>query len=228
MSEDTQVNLATASLATSYNTHMLDLVRAGLAALVDAQQAKRSLQNPLAETHFLGNWIITALKQKRFDSCLAADLNIWLQESRTLGPKADFKSRFEKIAKVYEQICELEYKNLNQFILEDILNELDAEGWLIATDMAVTPKMKLSSSGENSLVICAEVYDRAFSDTDGVLESPLSVFIRHGDQAFIDKMFAHGYLVFSSSTRSLVKRHNRFIIRPFNDAHKLALLPSFL
>ena len=35
----------------SYNTHMLNLVRTGLAALTEAQQQKRSLNNPLAETH---------------------------------------------------------------------------------------------------------------------------------------------------------------------------------
>lgn len=210
----------------SYNTHMLNLVRTGLAALTEAQQQKRSLNNPLAETHFLGNWIITSLKEKRFDSCLATDLTLWLQESRTLGPKADFKQRFEHIERVYSQICELENKNLTQFVLEDILDELDTAGWLIETDTVVTPKFKLSSSGENSLVICAEVYDKAFSDTDGVLESPLSVYIRHGEQAFIDKMFSHGYLVFESTTRSLVKRHNRYLLRPYNRAKKLALLPT--
>lgn len=210
----------------TYNQHMLNLVQTGLTELKQAQAQKRSLQNPRAETHFLGTWIITVLKEKRFDSCLATDLNLWLQESRTLGPKAEFKQRFERIAKVYEQICQRQTVNLTQFVLEDILTELDNEGWLLETDVEVTPKMKLSSSGENSLVICTEVYDKAFSDTDGVLESPLSVFIRHGDQAFIDKMFAHGYLVFASNTRSIVKKHNRYILRPFNQAKKLALLPT--
>ncbi|NQZ92560.1 MAG: DUF2913 family protein [Moritella sp.] len=210
----------------TYNVNMLKLVREGLTALADAQAEKRSLQNPVSETHFLGNWIITALKEKRFDIILAGDLKLWLQESRTLGKNANFKQRFEKIERVYTQICELEYKNLTQFVLEDILTELDNEGWLIETESKVTDKFKLSSSGENSLVICAEVYDRAFSDTDGVLESPLSVFIRHGDLAFIDKMYSHGYLVFGSTNRSIVKRHNRYILRPFNHAKKLAILPT--
>lgn len=210
----------------SYNQHLLNLVNNGLADLAEAQTHKRSLQNPRAETHFLGTWLITALKEKRFDSCLATDLNLWLQESRTLGHKAEFKQRFEKISQVYTKICERENKNLTQFILEDILTELDEAGWLLETDVAVTPKLRLSSSGENSLVICADVYDKAFSDTDGVLESPLSVFIRHGDQAFIDKMFAHGYLVFASNTRSIVKKHNRYLLRPFNLAKKIALLPT--
>lgn len=210
----------------TYNQHMLKLVTTGLTELAQAQEQKRSLQNPRSETHFLGTWIITALKEKRFDSSLAIDLNLWLQENRTLGHKAEFKQRFEKIAQVYKLVCSRETVNLTQFILEDILTELDNEGWLLETDMEVTPKMKLSSSGENSLVICEKVYDKAFSDTDGVLESPLSVFIRHGDQAFIDKMFTHGYLVFSSNVRSIVKKHNRYILRPFNQANKLALLPT--
>jgi len=210
----------------SYNQHMLDFVQAGLTALADAQVQKRNLQNPKAETHFLGTWLINALKEKRFDSCLSTDLNLWLQESRTLGPKANFKQRFEQIAHVYKTVCSRENRNLTQFILEDILTELDNEGWLLETDLTVTPKLKLSSSGENSVVICAEVYDKAFSDTDGVLESPLSVYVRHGDQVFIDKMFAHGFLVFPSATRSLVKRHNRYLIRPFNQAKRLAILPT--
>jgi len=211
---------------TTYNQHMLNLVTTGLAELAQAQEEKRSLQSPRAETHFMGTWIITVLKEKRFDSCLATELNVWLQESRTLGHKAEFKQRFEILKQVYTHVCSRETVNLTQFILEDILTELDREGWLLETDTEVTPKMKLKSSGENSLVICSEVYDKAFSDTDGVLESPLSVFIRHGDQAFIDKMFAHGYLVFSSNTRSIVKKHNRYILRPFNNATKIALLPT--
>lgn len=212
----------------SYNQHLLNLVSAGLAALDDAQSKKRSLNNPVAETHFLGSWIVGATKSKEFDRCLAKDLSLWVQESRTKGPNAGFKETFERIKNAYTLICLQSEKNLTQVALEAILDELTEDDWLIETESVITTKLKLSSSGEKSLVICADGYDKAFSDTDGVLEKPLSVYIRNGDEEFIKRMFDRGYLVFAAQSKSLVKRHNKYIVRPFNLGNRIAILPEDL
>ncbi len=212
----------------SYNQHLLNLVSAGLAALDDAQSKNRRLNNPVAETHFLGSWIVSATKSKEFDRCLAKDLTLWVQESRTKGPNARFKDTFERIKHAYSIIGQQSEKNLTQVELEAILDELTEDDWLIETESVITTKLKLSSSGEKSLVICADVYDKAFTDTDGVLEKPLSVYIRNGDDEFIKRMFEHGYLVFAAQSKSLVKRHNKYVVRPFNLGNRIAILPADL
>ena len=79
----------------TYNQAILELALAGLTDLTTSAQAKKAQRTPAQESHFLCNWMVEALKEKRFSKLVAEDLTTWIRMARSQGAGAELKRLLE-------------------------------------------------------------------------------------------------------------------------------------
>ncbi|MGL5358691.1 MAG: DUF2913 family protein, partial [Shewanella sp.] len=135
----------------TYNQAILELALAGLAELTSSAQSKKAQRTPAQESHFLCNWMVSALKEKRFAKLVAEDLNAWIRLARSQGAGAELKRLLERIVFQYQSI-EHSTQDLGAALTAMIATLKQAE-WLVFTDTALSGKLKLDGEGHSSLVI---------------------------------------------------------------------------
>ncbi|MGL6123710.1 MAG: DUF2913 family protein, partial [Shewanella sp.] len=69
----------------TYNQAVLELALAGLADLTASAQTKKAQRTSAQESHFLCNWMVESLKEKRFSKLVADDLTAWIRLARSQG-----------------------------------------------------------------------------------------------------------------------------------------------
>ncbi|MFT6925181.1 MAG: hypothetical protein ACJAZP_000761 [Psychromonas sp.] len=211
-----------------FSTEIYKLITTALTELSDSQDARRTPHTPLSEAHYLGAWITTAMKNKRFDSVVLPTLQGWQKQARSLGKNAGLKQQFAYLLKCYSVVFDeqKEIRLVNKNQLEKLFAVLEEVQWLVTTDLAVGERLNRHSGGKESLIVCAQQLEDCF-DEQGVLIKPISLYVRGTLQDIIDLAFAQDLLLYKKAdNKSKVKYHGEFIVYPNNDGKSLPELPK--
>lgn len=211
-----------------FSTEIYKLITTALTELTDSQHSGRTPHNPLSEAHYLGAWVTTAMKKKRFDSIVVPTLQGWQRQARSLGKNSGLKSQFTYLEKCYSKVLD-EHKNVravDKSQLEKLFAVLEQEQWLVTTDLPVGERLNRHSGGKESLIVCAQQLADCF-DEQGILIKPISLYIRGTQQKIIDFAFAQDLLLYKKTDyKSKVKYHGEFVVYPNNDGSSLPEFPE--
>ncbi len=210
-----------------FSQEIYKLINTALTELSASQLSGRTPQNPLSEAHYLGAWVTTAMKQKRFDSVVLQTLKGWQRQARSLGKNAGLKNQFIYLEKCYSQVLnadkQVQAVNIEQ--LNTLYAQLTDDQWMVTTDLQVGEKLNRHSGGKQSLIVCAEQISTCF-DSQGMLIKPISLYVRGTQQEIIDLAFAQDLLLYKiTDYKSKVKYHGEFIVYPNNDGTALPEFP---
>lgn len=194
------------------------LVSDGLQELSDSQLAGKTPKNPVSETHFFGAWVTKAIKQQRYDNCVAETLVAWQKQARSMGKHAQLKQQFEQIQNTYAGIPrdgeEARAVSIAQF--DALYTEMQQAGWMVATEYEINRKVTHHTDGQGSLVVCATKAKLAFAE-DGELVKPLSLFVRGDVKQLVMLAYQQGILLYKvTDYKSIVKYHGEYIVYPHN------------
>ena len=205
----------------TYNQVVLELAIAGLADLTASAQTKKAQRTPAQESHFLCNWMVESLKEKRFSKLVADDLTAWIRLARSQGAGAELKHLLERIVYQYQAIEQTE-PTLG-IGLNAMLEELKQAQWLVFTDTDITAKLKLDGDGQSSLVIDAKEFSQHIKDNQ--LVKPINLYVRADEQQLTRIALSHGLLLSQSNKKtSLIKHHKTYRIYPHNQQPALCQL----
>ena len=205
----------------TYNQVVLELAIAGLADLTASAQTKKAQRTPAQESHFLCNWMVESLKEKRFSKLVADDLTAWIRLARSQGAGAELKHLLERIVYQYQAIEQTE-PTLG-IGLNAMLEELKQAQWLVFTDTDITAKLKLDGDGQSSLVIDAKEFNQHIKDNQ--LVKPINLYVRADEQQLTRIALSHGLLLSQSNKKtSLIKHHKTYRIYPHNQQPALCQL----
>lgn len=204
----------------TYNQAILELALTGLADLAASGQTKKAQRTPAQESHFLCNWMVESLKQKRFSKLVADDLTAWIRLARSQGAGANLKDLLETIVHQYQTV---EKTQLLGAALNTMLDELKQANWLVFTDTEVTAKLRLDADGQSSLVIDKKDFLQHIKDNK--LIKPIHLYVRADEQQFTRIALSHGLLLSQGDKKtSLIKHHKNYTIYPDNQLPALCQL----
>ncbi|MPY23165.1 DUF2913 family protein [Shewanella psychropiezotolerans] len=205
---------------TNYNQALIEITQAGLAALEERSKSKNVVKTAAAESHFLCNWMVQALKERRFSKLIAKELNQWIRDARSMGAAAQLTSVLQRIEGQY---LAAEQNQAVGASLNAMLSELKENDWVVILDSEVTTKLKLDSSGQNSLIISNKQYD---GHIDGdQLTKTITLYVRANEQELAKMAAKHGLLLSQGNKKaSLIKHHKAYLICPDNQLPAMALL----
>lgn len=212
----------------NFNQEIYKLVSEGLQELAESQQSGKTPQNPVSETHFLSAWVTKAIKQQRFDHCVAKTLVAWQQQARSMGKNARLKQQFEHIRQTYAGIPRDAdaVKPTTEQQIQALYRELEQADWLVTTGYEVNRKVTHHTDGQASLVVCAKQYQDAIS-AQGEIIKPISLYIRGDVKHLIDTAYQQGLLLYKvTDYKSKVKYHGEYIVYPHNEGAHLPELPT--
>ena len=205
----------------TYNQVVLELAIAGLADLTASAQTKKAQRTPAQESHFLCNWMVESLKEKRFSKLVADDLTAWIRLARSQGAGAELKHLLERIVYQYQAIEQTE--PALGIGLNAMLEELKQAQWLVFTDTDITAKLKLDGDGQSSLVIDAKEFSQHIKDNQ--LVKPINLYVRADEQQLTRIALSHGLLLSQSNKKTrLIKHHKTYRIYPHNQQPALCQL----
>ena len=209
-----------------FSQEIYKLINSALTELNASQASGRTPHNPLSEAHYLGAWVTTAIKKKRFDATVLETLKGWQRQARSLGKNAGLKEQFIYLEKCYSQVLDAD-KQVQPVSIEQ-LNKLYAklndQQWMVTTDLEIGEKLNRHSGGKDSLIVCADKISHSF-DEQGILIKPISLYVRGNQQTIIDLAFEQDLLLYKKTDyKSKVKYHGEFIVYPNNDG---TFLPEF-
>lgn len=205
----------------TYNQAVLELALAGLADLTASAQTRKAQRTPAQQSHFLCNWMVESLKEKRFSKLVADDLTAWIRLARSQGAGADLKQLLERIVFQYQTVEQSE-PTLGT-ALNAMINTLKQTDWLVFTDTEINTKLKLDGEGQSSLVIDARALAQHIHD--GQLIKPINLYVRADEQQLTRIALSHGLLLSQGNKKSsLIKHHKAYRIYPDNQLPSLCLL----
>ena len=213
-----------------FSQEIYHLTSLALSELDASQTSGRTMRNPLSEAHYLGAWVTTAIKKKRFDTIVLETLKFWQKKARSLGKNAELKEQFTYLQKCYNQVLDEKKasRSLNIEQFNALYAALTEQQWLVTTDLEVLDKLNRHSDGKDSLIVCAAQISNYF-DEQGVLIKPISLYIRGNQQTAITLAFAQNILLHKQTDyKSKVKYHGEFVVYPHNDGEFLPELPKEL
>ncbi|WP_372883322.1 DUF2913 family protein [Psychromonas sp.] len=209
-----------------FSTEIYKLLNTALTELSDSQQSGRTPHNPLSEAHYLGAWVTTAMKKKRFDPIVVPTLLNWQRQARSLGKNAGLKRQFIYLEKCYSEVLDenKQVQAVNKNQLEKLYAKLEEEQWMVTTDLTVGERLNRHSGGKDSLIVCAQQIVDCFDEQDNLV-TPISLYVRGNQQQIIDFAFAQNLLLYKKTDyKSKVKYHGEFVVYPNNDG---SFLPEF-
>ena len=205
----------------TYNQAVLELALAGLADLTASAQTKKAQRTSAQESHFLCNWMVESLKEKRFSKLVADDLTAWIRLARSQGAGAELKRLLERIVHQYQTV-ETSEQALGMALNAMIATLKQAE-WLVFTDTEISAKLKLDGDGQSSLVIDAKEFNQHIKDNQ--LVKPINLYVRADEQTLTRIALSHGLLLSQGNKKtSLVKHHKTYQIFPHNQQPALCQL----
>lgn len=221
MRSETPVGSETRVQSQTYKEAMLVLSQAGLAALEASNAQHKAKRTPAQESHFLCNWMVESLKEKRFSKLVADDLSLWIREARSQGANAHLPQLLGRIVKHY-QVANQNNQGLGTALLA-LIDAMKALDWLVITESDIDTKLKLDSQGQASLIISAK--EMAKHIVEGELIKPISLYLR-GDENLLAQQALDQGLILSQGNKktSLIKHHKAYILMPKNDLTQLCLL----
>ncbi|MCU8006472.1 DUF2913 family protein [Shewanella oncorhynchi] len=205
----------------TYNQAVLELALAGLADLTASAQTKKAQRTSAQESHFLCNWMVESLKEKRFSKLVADDLTAWIRLARSQGAGAELKRLLERIVYQYQSI-ETSEPALGT-ALNAMIETLKQADWLVFTDTEISAKLKLDGDGQSSLVIDAKEFNQHIKDHQ--LIKPINLYVRADEQTLTRIALSHGLLLSQGNKKtSLIKHHKTYQIFPNNQQPALCQL----
>ena len=205
----------------TYNQAVLELALAGLADLTASAQTKKAQRTSAQESHFLCNWMVESLKEKRFSKLVADDLTAWIRLARSQGAGAELKRLLERIVYQYQSI-ETSEPALGT-ALNAMIATLKQANWLVFTDTEISAKLKLDGDGQSSLVIDAKEFNQHIKDNQ--LIKPINLYVRADEQTLTRIALSHGLLLSQGNKKtSLIKHHKTYQIYPKNQLPALCQL----
>ncbi|QYJ83349.1 DUF2913 family protein [Shewanella aegiceratis] len=206
----------------SYNQALVALAQAGLADLAARNASPGSIKTPAAESHFLCNWMVQSLKERRFSKLVADDLTRWIREGRSKGAGAQLPQLLQRIENQY--LPAMENAEVGQS-LQALIADLEAQGWLVILDCEVSGKLRLDSDGQNSLVISVEQYEQHL--LEGKLIKSITLYMRADEQLIAQHAVKHSLLLSQGDKKaSCIKHHKAYRLYPGNRQPALALLKA--
>ncbi|QYJ94715.1 DUF2913 family protein [Shewanella spartinae] len=206
----------------SYNQALVALAQAGLADLAARNANPGSIKTPAAESHFLCNWMVQSLKERRFSKLVADDLTRWIREGRSKGAGAQLPQLLQRIETQY--LPAMENAEVGQSLLA-LITDLEAQGWLVILDCEVSGKLRLDSDGQNSLVISVEQYEQHL--VEGKLIKSITLYMRADEQLIAQYAVKHALLLSQGDKKaSCIKHHKAYRLYPGNRQPALALLQA--
>jgi len=210
-----------------FSQEIYTLISTALTELKASQASGHTPKSPLNEAHFLGAWITTSMKQKRFDGITVPILKAWQSRARSLGKNSGLKAQFVYLQKCYNKVLD-EQKQVQAVTLpqlQAVVSKLEAAQWMVNTDLVVGNKLNRHSGGAASLIICEEQMLQCF-DEHNVLIKPISLYLRGDLPELVEYAFEQNLLLHKiTDYKSKVKYHGEFIIYPNNDGDKLPEFP---
>lgn len=205
----------------TYNQAVLELALAGLADLTASAQTKKAQRTSAQESHFLCNWMVESLKEKRFSKLVAEDLTAWIRMARSQGAGAELKRLLERIVHQYQTVEKSE--QALGTALNAMIATLKQAEWLVFTDTEISAKLKLDADGQSSLVIDAKEFNQHIKDNQ--LVKPINLYVRADEQTLTRIALSHGLLLSQGNKKtSLVKHHKTYQIFPHNQQPALCQL----
>jgi hypothetical protein len=205
----------------TYNQAVLELALAGLADLTASAQTKKAQRTSAQESHFLCNWMVESLKEKRFSKLVAEDLTAWIRLARSQGAGAELKRLLQRIVHQYQTV-ETSEQALGT-ALNAIIATLKQAEWLVFTDTEISAKLKLDGDGQSSLVIDAKEFNQHIKDNQ--LIKPINLYVRADEQTLTRIALSHGLLLSQGNKKtSLIKHHKTYQIFPNNQQPALCQL----
>ncbi|MCT7946657.1 DUF2913 family protein [Shewanella baltica] len=205
----------------TYNQAVLELALAGLADLTASAQTKKAQRTSAQESHFLCNWMVESLKEKRFSKLVADDLTAWIRLARSQGAGAELKRLLERIVHQYQTV-ETSEQALGT-ALNAMIETLKQAEWLVFTDTEISAKLKLDADGQSSLVIDAKEFNQHIKDNQ--LVKPINFYVRADEQTLTRIALSHGLLLSQGNKKtSLIKHHKTYQIFPHNQQPALCQL----
>lgn len=205
----------------TYNQAVLELALAGLADLTASAQTKKAQRTSAQESHFLCNWMVESLKEKRFSKLVADDLTAWIRLARSQGAGAELKRLLERIVHQYQTVEKSE--QALGTALNAMIETLKQAEWLVFTDTEISAKLKLDADGQSSLVIDAKEFNQHIKDNQ--LVKPINLYVRADEQTLTRIALSHGLLLSQGNKKtSLIKHHKTYQIFPHNQQPALCQL----
>lgn len=205
----------------TYNQAVLELALAGLADLTASAQTKKAQRTSAQESHFLCNWMVESLKEKRFSKLVADDLTAWIRLARSQGAGAELKRLLERIVYQYQSV-ETSEPALGT-ALNAMIETLKQADWLVFTDTEISAKLKLDGDGQSSLVIDAKEFNQHIKDNQ--LIKPINLYVRADEQTLTRIALSHVLLLSQGNKKtSLIKHHKTYQIFPKNQQPALCQL----
>lgn len=205
----------------TYNQAVLELALAGLADLTASAQTKKAQRTSAQESHFLCNWMVESLKEKRFSKLVAEDLTAWIRMARSQGAGAELKRLLERIVHQYQTVEKSE--QALGAALNAMIATLKQAEWLVFTDTEISAKLKLDADGQSSLVIDTKEFNQHIKDNQ--LVKPINLYVRADEQTLTRIALSHGLLLSQGNKKtSLVKHHKTYQIFPHNQQPALCQL----
>ncbi|AUD59646.1 DUF2913 domain-containing protein [Shewanella hafniensis] len=205
----------------TYNQAVLELALAGLADLTASAQTKKAQRTSAQESHFLCNWMVESLKEKRFSKLVAEDLTAWIRLARSQGAGAELKRLLERIVHQYQTVEKSE--QALGTALNAMIETLKQAEWLVFTDTEISAKLKLDADGQSSLVIDAKEFNQHIKDNQ--LVKPINLYVRADEQTLTRIALSHGLLLSQGNKKtSLIKHHKTYQIFPHNQQPALCQL----
>lgn len=205
----------------TYNQAVLELALAGLADLTASAQTKKAQRTSAQESHFLCNWMVESLKEKRFSKLVAEDLTAWIRLARSQGAGAELKRLLERIVYQYQSV-ETSEPALGT-ALNAMIETLKQADWLVFTDTEISAKLKLDADGQSSLVIDTKEFNQHIKDNQ--LVKPINLYVRADEQTLTRIALSHGLLLSQGNKKtSLIKHHKTYQIFPHNQQPALCQL----
>lgn len=204
------------------------LIETALSDLSASQQSGRTPNNTLSEAHYLGAWVTTAIKSKRFDSSLIETLKGWQKQARSLGKNAKLKDQFIYLQNCYSQVLDdnKQAQAISESQILALYNVLKDQDWMVTTDLVVEDRLNRHSGGKNSLIVCAQQMQDCF-DNEKKLIHPISFYIRGNQQEIVDLAFVENILLHKKTDyKSKVKYHGEYIVYPQNNGDRLPEFPN--
>ncbi|MGX9416012.1 DUF2913 family protein [Vibrio sp. WJH972] len=211
---------------TQYYQEIQNVVNQALEAMEALHQQGKLIDAPNSNKQFLVRWVTKAIKDQRFDTCVARDLISWQKMGRSQGNGLALEQIFKRISKFYAQFFTEQAQNITDANIEAFLDLMESLDWEVSTSEAIVGqgKVQIYTEGQNSLALCADQCDSCFDGEN--LVKPMSFFVRGNHAQFVEQAGQSGFMLHKRTDyKSNVKYHGEYLIFPSNQGKQLAEIP---
>jgi len=157
---------------TTFIQETYSIANTGLSELEASVESGKTMQSDLAQAHYLGAWVTTSLKTKRFDSSVVLTLKKLQGRARSLGKKANLKGLLTLVKETYEKLLadDQNLKEVTYEQLDELIQKVEKLNWVVTTNLDVGERLNHHTEGKNSLLICPTDLEEGFNDDDYLIK----------------------------------------------------------